>query len=243
MIRRPPRSTLSSSSAASDVYKRQYQRRVRGTFIVGQMMMLQMLQTVLLLVPLADGSEWVWDQASIPKNDPNIMAGMKDENAARVFDRCQEEISKRCADAVADASSEPEPTSEAWVDAYVGRVEECVNHQADELSPHCSPKAGTAVDWRGYNPSEWRAKLRRTLGQATKQAVLRARVRAAEANQRANEEVAKADQRAILGVKKAQQRAAEEIARVKANAAKAQADGPGDGAAGPALSMDGDLPR
>eukprot|EP00656_Telonema_subtile_P050100 TRINITY_DN6399_c0_g1_i5.p1 TRINITY_DN6399_c0_g1~~TRINITY_DN6399_c0_g1_i5.p1 ORF type:complete len:413 (+),score=87.00 TRINITY_DN6399_c0_g1_i5:97-1335(+) len=32
MIRRPPRSTLSSSSAASDVYKRQYQRRVRGGF-------------------------------------------------------------------------------------------------------------------------------------------------------------------------------------------------------------------
>eukprot|EP00658_Telonema_sp_P-2_P046343 TRINITY_DN3448_c0_g1_i4.p4 TRINITY_DN3448_c0_g1~~TRINITY_DN3448_c0_g1_i4.p4 ORF type:complete len:102 (-),score=37.65 TRINITY_DN3448_c0_g1_i4:992-1297(-) len=32
MIRRPPRSTLSSSSAASDVYKRQYQRRVRGSF-------------------------------------------------------------------------------------------------------------------------------------------------------------------------------------------------------------------
>eukprot|EP00658_Telonema_sp_P-2_P054869 TRINITY_DN43630_c0_g1_i1.p1 TRINITY_DN43630_c0_g1~~TRINITY_DN43630_c0_g1_i1.p1 ORF type:complete len:266 (+),score=97.45 TRINITY_DN43630_c0_g1_i1:125-922(+) len=31
MIRRPPRSTLSSSSAASDVYKRQYQRRVRET--------------------------------------------------------------------------------------------------------------------------------------------------------------------------------------------------------------------
>eukprot|EP00658_Telonema_sp_P-2_P055524 TRINITY_DN44135_c0_g1_i2.p1 TRINITY_DN44135_c0_g1~~TRINITY_DN44135_c0_g1_i2.p1 ORF type:complete len:123 (-),score=37.84 TRINITY_DN44135_c0_g1_i2:43-411(-) len=30
MIRRPPRSTLSSSSAASDVYKRQYQRRVRA---------------------------------------------------------------------------------------------------------------------------------------------------------------------------------------------------------------------
>eukprot|EP00658_Telonema_sp_P-2_P041760 TRINITY_DN29904_c0_g1_i1.p1 TRINITY_DN29904_c0_g1~~TRINITY_DN29904_c0_g1_i1.p1 ORF type:complete len:261 (-),score=53.86 TRINITY_DN29904_c0_g1_i1:33-815(-) len=29
MIRRPPRSTLSSSSAASDVYKRQYQRRGR----------------------------------------------------------------------------------------------------------------------------------------------------------------------------------------------------------------------
>eukprot|EP00658_Telonema_sp_P-2_P041069 TRINITY_DN29373_c0_g1_i1.p1 TRINITY_DN29373_c0_g1~~TRINITY_DN29373_c0_g1_i1.p1 ORF type:complete len:536 (-),score=147.96 TRINITY_DN29373_c0_g1_i1:289-1896(-) len=29
MIRRPPRSTLSSSSAASDVYKKQYQRRVR----------------------------------------------------------------------------------------------------------------------------------------------------------------------------------------------------------------------
>eukprot|EP00658_Telonema_sp_P-2_P024828 TRINITY_DN1998_c0_g6_i3.p1 TRINITY_DN1998_c0_g6~~TRINITY_DN1998_c0_g6_i3.p1 ORF type:complete len:647 (-),score=102.14 TRINITY_DN1998_c0_g6_i3:343-2283(-) len=36
MIRRPPRSTLSSSSAASDVYKRQYQRRVRGKgYIMG----------------------------------------------------------------------------------------------------------------------------------------------------------------------------------------------------------------
>eukprot|EP00658_Telonema_sp_P-2_P040073 TRINITY_DN28675_c0_g1_i2.p1 TRINITY_DN28675_c0_g1~~TRINITY_DN28675_c0_g1_i2.p1 ORF type:complete len:288 (-),score=107.55 TRINITY_DN28675_c0_g1_i2:82-945(-) len=33
MIRRPPRSTLSSSSAASDVYKRQYQRRVRGAAV------------------------------------------------------------------------------------------------------------------------------------------------------------------------------------------------------------------
>eukprot|EP00828_Plagiopyla_frontata_P028264 TRINITY_DN365_c0_g1_i11.p1 TRINITY_DN365_c0_g1~~TRINITY_DN365_c0_g1_i11.p1 ORF type:complete len:191 (+),score=36.69 TRINITY_DN365_c0_g1_i11:122-694(+) len=32
MIRRPPRSTLSSSSAASDVYKRQYQRRVHGAY-------------------------------------------------------------------------------------------------------------------------------------------------------------------------------------------------------------------
>eukprot|EP00657_Telonema_sp_P-1_P010257 TRINITY_DN4608_c0_g1_i3.p2 TRINITY_DN4608_c0_g1~~TRINITY_DN4608_c0_g1_i3.p2 ORF type:complete len:127 (+),score=34.43 TRINITY_DN4608_c0_g1_i3:54-434(+) len=30
MIRRPPRSTQSRSSAASDVYKRQYQRRVRA---------------------------------------------------------------------------------------------------------------------------------------------------------------------------------------------------------------------
>eukprot|EP00656_Telonema_subtile_P000660 TRINITY_DN10304_c0_g1_i1.p1 TRINITY_DN10304_c0_g1~~TRINITY_DN10304_c0_g1_i1.p1 ORF type:complete len:187 (+),score=33.53 TRINITY_DN10304_c0_g1_i1:42-602(+) len=33
MTRRPPRSTLSSSSAASDVYKRQYQRRVRGSAV------------------------------------------------------------------------------------------------------------------------------------------------------------------------------------------------------------------
>eukprot|EP00656_Telonema_subtile_P030057 TRINITY_DN3308_c0_g2_i5.p1 TRINITY_DN3308_c0_g2~~TRINITY_DN3308_c0_g2_i5.p1 ORF type:complete len:135 (+),score=24.36 TRINITY_DN3308_c0_g2_i5:67-471(+) len=33
MIRRPPRSTLSSSSAASDVYKRQYQRRVRERLV------------------------------------------------------------------------------------------------------------------------------------------------------------------------------------------------------------------
>eukprot|EP00657_Telonema_sp_P-1_P010154 TRINITY_DN4451_c0_g1_i3.p1 TRINITY_DN4451_c0_g1~~TRINITY_DN4451_c0_g1_i3.p1 ORF type:complete len:124 (-),score=24.18 TRINITY_DN4451_c0_g1_i3:162-533(-) len=34
MIRRPPRSTQSRSSAASDVYKRQYQRRVRGALRV-----------------------------------------------------------------------------------------------------------------------------------------------------------------------------------------------------------------
>eukprot|EP00826_Nyctotherus_ovalis_P023316 TRINITY_DN1791_c0_g1_i2.p1 TRINITY_DN1791_c0_g1~~TRINITY_DN1791_c0_g1_i2.p1 ORF type:complete len:338 (+),score=81.11 TRINITY_DN1791_c0_g1_i2:28-1014(+) len=33
MIRRPPRSTLDRSSAASDVYKRQYQRRVHGNFM------------------------------------------------------------------------------------------------------------------------------------------------------------------------------------------------------------------
>eukprot|EP00831_Metopus_contortus_P009299 TRINITY_DN13590_c0_g1_i1.p1 TRINITY_DN13590_c0_g1~~TRINITY_DN13590_c0_g1_i1.p1 ORF type:complete len:104 (-),score=29.96 TRINITY_DN13590_c0_g1_i1:264-575(-) len=32
MIRRPPRSTQGVSSAASDVYKRQYQRRVHGKF-------------------------------------------------------------------------------------------------------------------------------------------------------------------------------------------------------------------
>src|SRR5664280_3804859 len=32
MIRRPPRSTLSSSSAASDVYKRQDQKRFRPVF-------------------------------------------------------------------------------------------------------------------------------------------------------------------------------------------------------------------
>eukprot|EP00658_Telonema_sp_P-2_P070902 TRINITY_DN6026_c0_g2_i2.p2 TRINITY_DN6026_c0_g2~~TRINITY_DN6026_c0_g2_i2.p2 ORF type:complete len:184 (-),score=40.00 TRINITY_DN6026_c0_g2_i2:451-1002(-) len=37
MIRRPPRSTLSSSSAASDVYKRQYQRRVRGASLLEMM--------------------------------------------------------------------------------------------------------------------------------------------------------------------------------------------------------------
>eukprot|EP00831_Metopus_contortus_P082676 TRINITY_DN8995_c0_g1_i1.p6 TRINITY_DN8995_c0_g1~~TRINITY_DN8995_c0_g1_i1.p6 ORF type:complete len:112 (+),score=32.40 TRINITY_DN8995_c0_g1_i1:86-421(+) len=34
MIRRPPRSTQGVSSAASDVYKRQYQRRVHGEKIV-----------------------------------------------------------------------------------------------------------------------------------------------------------------------------------------------------------------
>eukprot|EP00656_Telonema_subtile_P010936 TRINITY_DN1533_c0_g2_i10.p1 TRINITY_DN1533_c0_g2~~TRINITY_DN1533_c0_g2_i10.p1 ORF type:complete len:432 (-),score=74.53 TRINITY_DN1533_c0_g2_i10:1713-3008(-) len=42
MIRRPPRSTLSSSSAASDVYKRQYQRRVRGWFIYSMDSLLQL---------------------------------------------------------------------------------------------------------------------------------------------------------------------------------------------------------
>eukprot|EP00831_Metopus_contortus_P054907 TRINITY_DN4631_c0_g1_i1.p1 TRINITY_DN4631_c0_g1~~TRINITY_DN4631_c0_g1_i1.p1 ORF type:complete len:186 (+),score=30.30 TRINITY_DN4631_c0_g1_i1:66-623(+) len=34
MIRRPPRSTQGVSSAASDVYKRQYQRRVHGTLVM-----------------------------------------------------------------------------------------------------------------------------------------------------------------------------------------------------------------
>eukprot|EP00825_Cyclidium_porcatum_P035508 TRINITY_DN3724_c0_g1_i5.p4 TRINITY_DN3724_c0_g1~~TRINITY_DN3724_c0_g1_i5.p4 ORF type:complete len:132 (+),score=62.21 TRINITY_DN3724_c0_g1_i5:145-540(+) len=36
MIRRPPRSTHCISSAASDVYKRQYQRRVHGGFEVAE---------------------------------------------------------------------------------------------------------------------------------------------------------------------------------------------------------------
>src|SRR5674536_404719 len=34
MIRRPPRSTLSSSSAASDVYKRQVFQRLRNSFML-----------------------------------------------------------------------------------------------------------------------------------------------------------------------------------------------------------------
>eukprot|EP00825_Cyclidium_porcatum_P038846 TRINITY_DN4595_c0_g1_i4.p3 TRINITY_DN4595_c0_g1~~TRINITY_DN4595_c0_g1_i4.p3 ORF type:complete len:114 (+),score=32.08 TRINITY_DN4595_c0_g1_i4:112-453(+) len=37
MIRRPPRSTHCISSAASDVYKRQYQRRVHGDILIGSM--------------------------------------------------------------------------------------------------------------------------------------------------------------------------------------------------------------
>eukprot|EP00826_Nyctotherus_ovalis_P066860 TRINITY_DN992_c0_g1_i5.p1 TRINITY_DN992_c0_g1~~TRINITY_DN992_c0_g1_i5.p1 ORF type:complete len:149 (+),score=42.99 TRINITY_DN992_c0_g1_i5:27-449(+) len=36
MIRRPPRSTLDRSSAASDVYKRQYQRRVHGNILMNK---------------------------------------------------------------------------------------------------------------------------------------------------------------------------------------------------------------
>eukprot|EP00825_Cyclidium_porcatum_P035305 TRINITY_DN37023_c0_g1_i1.p3 TRINITY_DN37023_c0_g1~~TRINITY_DN37023_c0_g1_i1.p3 ORF type:complete len:108 (-),score=35.40 TRINITY_DN37023_c0_g1_i1:85-408(-) len=36
MMRRPPRSTHCISSAASDVYKRQYQRRVHGAEYMGQ---------------------------------------------------------------------------------------------------------------------------------------------------------------------------------------------------------------
>eukprot|EP00658_Telonema_sp_P-2_P006290 TRINITY_DN12405_c0_g1_i2.p1 TRINITY_DN12405_c0_g1~~TRINITY_DN12405_c0_g1_i2.p1 ORF type:complete len:158 (-),score=35.04 TRINITY_DN12405_c0_g1_i2:81-554(-) len=50
MIRRPPRSTLSSSSAASDVYKRQYQRRVRGC---RKPAMQPTLLALLLLAPMA----------------------------------------------------------------------------------------------------------------------------------------------------------------------------------------------
>ena len=36
MIRRPPRSTLSSSSAASDVYKRQTAAQLQVTFVCGR---------------------------------------------------------------------------------------------------------------------------------------------------------------------------------------------------------------
>eukprot|EP00656_Telonema_subtile_P015128 TRINITY_DN1787_c0_g1_i2.p1 TRINITY_DN1787_c0_g1~~TRINITY_DN1787_c0_g1_i2.p1 ORF type:complete len:236 (+),score=42.84 TRINITY_DN1787_c0_g1_i2:61-768(+) len=52
MIRRPPRSTLSSSSAASDVYKRQYQRRVRGSceLVHGMTATLRLLGALVALV-------------------------------------------------------------------------------------------------------------------------------------------------------------------------------------------------
>eukprot|EP00658_Telonema_sp_P-2_P078006 TRINITY_DN720_c0_g1_i1.p1 TRINITY_DN720_c0_g1~~TRINITY_DN720_c0_g1_i1.p1 ORF type:complete len:649 (-),score=137.05 TRINITY_DN720_c0_g1_i1:63-2009(-) len=50
MVRRPPRSPLSSSSAASDVYKRQYQRRVRGLATVS------MRNTLVLLLALASSA-------------------------------------------------------------------------------------------------------------------------------------------------------------------------------------------
>eukprot|EP00656_Telonema_subtile_P001033 TRINITY_DN10494_c0_g1_i2.p1 TRINITY_DN10494_c0_g1~~TRINITY_DN10494_c0_g1_i2.p1 ORF type:complete len:324 (+),score=67.63 TRINITY_DN10494_c0_g1_i2:100-1071(+) len=52
MIRRPPRSTLSSSSAASDVYKRQYQRRVRGREAPKMMLAVGRVTAVLGLVAL-----------------------------------------------------------------------------------------------------------------------------------------------------------------------------------------------
>eukprot|EP00831_Metopus_contortus_P055861 TRINITY_DN4742_c0_g1_i4.p1 TRINITY_DN4742_c0_g1~~TRINITY_DN4742_c0_g1_i4.p1 ORF type:complete len:168 (+),score=48.56 TRINITY_DN4742_c0_g1_i4:127-630(+) len=41
MIRRPPRSTQGVSSAASDVYKRQYQRRVHGDIVSPNSQMMQ----------------------------------------------------------------------------------------------------------------------------------------------------------------------------------------------------------
>eukprot|EP00658_Telonema_sp_P-2_P034054 TRINITY_DN2489_c0_g1_i5.p1 TRINITY_DN2489_c0_g1~~TRINITY_DN2489_c0_g1_i5.p1 ORF type:complete len:117 (-),score=38.99 TRINITY_DN2489_c0_g1_i5:104-454(-) len=56
MIRRPPRSTLSSSSAASDVYKRQYQRRVRG--LPGH-------HTYHLAQQRDDGGQGLWRQPSL----------------------------------------------------------------------------------------------------------------------------------------------------------------------------------
>eukprot|EP00658_Telonema_sp_P-2_P005171 TRINITY_DN11944_c0_g1_i4.p1 TRINITY_DN11944_c0_g1~~TRINITY_DN11944_c0_g1_i4.p1 ORF type:complete len:926 (-),score=208.82 TRINITY_DN11944_c0_g1_i4:264-3041(-) len=55
MIRRPPRSTLSSSSAASDVYKRQYQRRVRGSHLRP---MAQLMEVVPTEVPADFNTLW-----------------------------------------------------------------------------------------------------------------------------------------------------------------------------------------
>eukprot|EP00828_Plagiopyla_frontata_P010646 TRINITY_DN15717_c0_g1_i1.p2 TRINITY_DN15717_c0_g1~~TRINITY_DN15717_c0_g1_i1.p2 ORF type:complete len:100 (-),score=22.67 TRINITY_DN15717_c0_g1_i1:21-320(-) len=46
---RQSRSTLSSSSAASDVYKRQYQRRVHGVNIVGAQQLIKQFPNAVLL--------------------------------------------------------------------------------------------------------------------------------------------------------------------------------------------------
>eukprot|EP00830_Metopus_es_P006628 TRINITY_DN1627_c0_g1_i4.p1 TRINITY_DN1627_c0_g1~~TRINITY_DN1627_c0_g1_i4.p1 ORF type:complete len:262 (+),score=42.64 TRINITY_DN1627_c0_g1_i4:12-797(+) len=50
MIRRPPRSTLDRSSAASDVYKRQYQRRVHGIPLMKISLVIVSLSALFLLV-------------------------------------------------------------------------------------------------------------------------------------------------------------------------------------------------
>src|SRR5664280_3913871 len=67
MIRRPPRSTLSSSSAASDVYKRQGANRAEGAGMVsgGQLATFFAASIVIIVVPgpsvlftLARGVAW-----------------------------------------------------------------------------------------------------------------------------------------------------------------------------------------
>eukprot|EP00656_Telonema_subtile_P053646 TRINITY_DN7822_c0_g1_i3.p1 TRINITY_DN7822_c0_g1~~TRINITY_DN7822_c0_g1_i3.p1 ORF type:complete len:480 (-),score=120.61 TRINITY_DN7822_c0_g1_i3:112-1551(-) len=62
MIRRPPRSTLSSSSAASDVYKRQYQRRVREKRPLAMSRLLILAIVSLLLVSIASAQDYVLGQ-------------------------------------------------------------------------------------------------------------------------------------------------------------------------------------
>eukprot|EP00658_Telonema_sp_P-2_P021386 TRINITY_DN18519_c0_g1_i1.p1 TRINITY_DN18519_c0_g1~~TRINITY_DN18519_c0_g1_i1.p1 ORF type:complete len:249 (+),score=67.81 TRINITY_DN18519_c0_g1_i1:136-882(+) len=74
MIRRPPRSTLSSSSAASDVYKRQYQRRVRGVLLG----MAWLLVLVLCCMANAQIPQELLDKFATPERDPH---GLEFDNA------------------------------------------------------------------------------------------------------------------------------------------------------------------
>eukprot|EP00831_Metopus_contortus_P009854 TRINITY_DN13804_c0_g1_i2.p4 TRINITY_DN13804_c0_g1~~TRINITY_DN13804_c0_g1_i2.p4 ORF type:complete len:116 (+),score=37.16 TRINITY_DN13804_c0_g1_i2:93-440(+) len=67
MIRRPPRSTQGVSSAASDVYKRQYQRRVHGRMAKEHMPDLVLLD---IQMPVMDGEKAL----KILKEDPRTKA-------------------------------------------------------------------------------------------------------------------------------------------------------------------------
>eukprot|EP00658_Telonema_sp_P-2_P005640 TRINITY_DN1211_c0_g1_i1.p1 TRINITY_DN1211_c0_g1~~TRINITY_DN1211_c0_g1_i1.p1 ORF type:complete len:433 (+),score=93.43 TRINITY_DN1211_c0_g1_i1:55-1353(+) len=79
MIRRPPRSTLSSSSAASDVYKRQYQRRVRGSPLSsnGVLPVAMRIRAFLTLLVLAQA--WVGLEAlPVPQSHGEVLVPRQD---------------------------------------------------------------------------------------------------------------------------------------------------------------------
>eukprot|EP00831_Metopus_contortus_P017290 TRINITY_DN17283_c0_g1_i3.p1 TRINITY_DN17283_c0_g1~~TRINITY_DN17283_c0_g1_i3.p1 ORF type:complete len:139 (-),score=30.98 TRINITY_DN17283_c0_g1_i3:102-518(-) len=79
MIRRPPRSTQGVSSAASDVYKRQYQRRVHGIiYTIISQGMYQSAFYGLLLTAVMDTSFIAIQQQHCAKNWDRFMELMKD---------------------------------------------------------------------------------------------------------------------------------------------------------------------
>eukprot|EP00825_Cyclidium_porcatum_P011901 TRINITY_DN16161_c0_g1_i1.p3 TRINITY_DN16161_c0_g1~~TRINITY_DN16161_c0_g1_i1.p3 ORF type:complete len:113 (-),score=15.99 TRINITY_DN16161_c0_g1_i1:680-1018(-) len=79
MLRRPPRSTHCISSAASDVYKRQYQRRVHGLELSDDVLhtcvrSLMQLQIFLCCwFPFASGEQWRQQREALSPRPPGFL--------------------------------------------------------------------------------------------------------------------------------------------------------------------------